>query len=84
MFLDEIGELPVELQPKLLRVLERKEIKRLGAARMQETDVRVVAATHRDLLAMVRAGTFREDLYYRLAEVVVDLPRCASAPATSR
>ncbi len=74
VFLDEIGELPVELQPKLLRVLERKEIKRLGAARMQETDVRVVAATHRDLLAMVRAGTFREDLYYRLAEVVVDLP----------
>ncbi|HEY8431975.1 MAG TPA: sigma 54-interacting transcriptional regulator [Sandaracinaceae bacterium] len=74
VFLDEIGELPLELQPKLLRVIERKEFKRLGASRMQEADVRVVAATHRDLLAMVREGTFREDLYYRLAEVVVELP----------
>ena len=74
VFLDEIGELPIELQPKLLRVLERKEIKRLGGSRLMDVDVRVVAATHRDLLAMVREGTFREDLYYRLAEVVVDLP----------
>ena len=74
VFLDEIGELPIELQPKLLRVLERKEIKRLGGSRLMDVDVRVVAATHRDLLAMVREGTFREDLYYRLAEVVVELP----------
>jgi DNA-binding NtrC family response regulator len=74
IFLDEIGELPLELQPKLLRVLERKEIKRLGGGKMQDVDVRVVAATHRDLPAMVKAGTFREDLYYRLAEVVVELP----------
>ena len=74
VFLDEIGELPLDLQPKLLRVLERREIKRLGGARLLEVDVRVVAATHRDLPAMVREGKFREDLYYRLAEVVVPLP----------
>jgi len=74
IFLDEIGELPVELQPKLLRVLERKEVKRLGSTKLLEIDVRVVAATHRDLSAMVKQNTFREDLYYRLAEVVVELP----------
>ncbi|MDQ3031848.1 MAG: sigma 54-interacting transcriptional regulator [Myxococcota bacterium] len=74
VFLDEIGELPIDLQPKLLRVLERREIKRLGSTRMMEVDVRVVAATHRDLTAMVRQSAFREDLYYRLAEVVLQLP----------
>jgi transcriptional regulator with GAF, ATPase, and Fis domain len=74
LFLDEVGELPLELQPKLLRVLERREVKRLGAAQITDVDVRVVAATHRDLFAMVGDGTFREDLYYRLAEVVIAIP----------
>ncbi|MCB9593303.1 MAG: sigma 54-interacting transcriptional regulator [Sandaracinaceae bacterium] len=74
VFLDEIGELPLELQPKLLRVLERKEVKRLGSTKLLEIDVRVIAATHRDLPQMVKEGKFREDLYYRLAEVVVELP----------
>ncbi len=74
IFLDEIGELPIDLQPKLLRALERREIKRLGAVRHVEVDVRVIAATHRDLPAMIRKKEFREDLYYRLAEVVVELP----------
>jgi len=74
VFLDEIGELPIELQPKLLRVLERKEVKRLGSTKLMEVDVRVVAATHRELPSMVKENKFREDLYYRLAEVVVELP----------
>src|SRR5262249_40508102 len=65
--LDEIGELPLDLQPKLLRALERKEVKRLGACDPVRADVRVVAATHRDLQAEVRDRRFREDLYYRLA-----------------
>lgn len=74
IFLDEIGELPSHLQPKLLRALERREVKRLGASRSIEVDVRVVAATHRNLPNMIADGAFREDLYYRLAEVVVTLP----------
>ena len=74
VFLDEIGELPLHLQPKLLRVLERREIRRLGGTETIAVDVRVIAATHRDLPAMVKSGAFREDLYWRLAEVTVHLP----------
>jgi len=74
VLLDEIGELPIELQPKLLRVLERREIKRLGSTSPIDIDVRILAATHRELGALVAAGGFREDLFYRLAEVVVALP----------
>ncbi|MBI4862149.1 MAG: sigma 54-dependent Fis family transcriptional regulator [Candidatus Riflebacteria bacterium] len=74
LFIDEIGELPLELQPKLLRVLERREVKRLGGTSTLKVDCRVIAATHRDLPGMVRAAAFRQDLYYRLAQVVVRIP----------
>ena len=74
VFLDEIGELPTELQPKLLRVLERREVKRVGASKHQSVDVRIVAATHRDLRAMVNAQKLRADLYYRLAVVTLTIP----------
>jgi len=74
LLLDEVGELPLDVQPKLLRALESREIKRLGANRTTPLDLRVVAATHRDLAEEVRAGRFREDLFYRLAVVRVRLP----------
>jgi transcriptional regulator with PAS, ATPase and Fis domain len=74
LFLDEIGELPKDLQPKLLRALEKREVKRLGARRAEAVDVRVVAATNRNLGAEIRAGNFREDLYYRIAGTRVFVP----------
>lgn len=74
VFLDEIGELPVSLQPKLLRVLESRTVRRIGETAHRPVDVRFVAATHRDLLGMVNAQTFREDLYFRLAVFPVYVP----------
>jgi two-component system NtrC family response regulator/two-component system response regulator HydG len=74
LFLDEIGDLPLSLQPKLLRMLEAGEVTPLGGRRGEKYDVRVVAATHRDLWQEVARGAFRGDLYYRLAVVEVQLP----------
>jgi transcriptional regulator with PAS, ATPase and Fis domain len=75
VFLDEIGEFSLTAQGKLLRVLESQEIQRIGSPVPRPIDVRVIAATNRNLRAMVRDGTFREDLYYRLAMVEISLPR---------
>jgi two-component system NtrC family response regulator len=74
VFLDEIGELPLELQVKLLRLLQEHEIEKVGATEKIRLDVRVIAATHRNLLAMVEDGRYREDLYYRLNVVPIELP----------
>ena len=74
IFLDEIGELPLALQPKLLRVLQERKIKPLGATTELDVDARVVAATNKDLEAEVRAGRFREDLFFRLNVLQIDLP----------
>lgn len=74
LFLDEVGELGIDLQAKLLRVLQAGTFERVGGERTLSVDVRVVAATNRDLPAMIAAGTFREDLYYRLNVVAVELP----------
>ncbi len=80
LFLDEVGELPLELQPKLLRVLEAKEFRRVGGNKTLTTDVRVVAATTRDLPREVERGKFREDLYFRLAVVPIQVPPLRSRP----
>ncbi len=74
IFLDEIGELSLSVQSKLLRVLQEKEIERLGEQKTRKVNFRIIAATNRDLLAEVKRGRFREDLYYRLAGVILDVP----------
>ncbi len=94
LFIDEIGELPLSLQPRLLRFLERREVQRVGSNQVRTFDVRVIAATHRNLLAAINERTFREDLYFRLAvmrlripplrERVGDLPRLVESLLTQR
>lgn len=74
LFLDEVGDIPPQLQPKLLRILQEQEFERLGSSRTHQVDVRLVAATHRDLAGMVRSGEFRSDLYFRLNVFPVQLP----------
>ncbi|MDG1498395.1 MAG: sigma-54 dependent transcriptional regulator [Planctomycetota bacterium] len=74
LFLDEIGDMPLETQAKLLRVIESREVQPVGGNKLQKVDIRILAATNRDLEAMVKAGTFREDLLFRLKVVTIDLP----------
>jgi len=74
LFLDEIGDVPMSVQPKLLRLLQEKEYERLGGTRTERADVRFIAATHRDLEALIQKGEFREDLYYRLGVIPIWMP----------
>ena len=74
LFLDEIGDISLELQPKLLRAVQEQEFERLGSAKTIHVDVRMIAATHRDLSEMIREGKFREDLFYRLNVFPIEIP----------
>jgi len=80
LFLDEIGELPMEIQPKLLRLLQEREYERLGENKPRKSDVRIIAATNRDLKELVKEGDFREDLYYRLNVIAVEMPPLRARP----
>jgi NtrC-family two-component system response regulator AlgB len=81
LFLDEIGELPMEIQPKLLRLLQEREYERLGENKVRNSDVRIIAATNRDLREQVKSGEFREDLFYRLNVISVAMPSLRTRPA---
>jgi formate hydrogenlyase transcriptional activator len=74
LFLDEIGDVSLELQPKLLRALQEREFERLGSTKTIRVDVRLIAATHRDLQSMIRNNQFREDLFYRLNVFPIEIP----------
>src|SRR5271169_507371 len=74
LFLDEIGDISLELQPKLLRAVQEQEFERLGSAKTVQVDVRIIAATHRDLPVMIRDEKFREDLFYRLNVFPIEIP----------
>ena len=80
LFLDEIGDMPLDMQVKLLRVLQERQFERVGSARSIDADVRIVAATHRNLEEMIAEGSFREDLYYRLYVVPVEMPALRERP----
>src|SRR3984893_6252656 len=80
LFLDEIGDLPLELQPKLLRIIQEREFERLGGSATIQTDVRVICATHRNLIEMVNERQFRADLFYRLNVFPIDLPPLRERP----
>ncbi|MGN6500633.1 MAG: sigma-54 interaction domain-containing protein, partial [Tsuneonella sp.] len=80
LFLDEVGDIPLPLQVKLLRFLQERQIERIGGRKAIDVDTRIVCATHQDLEAMIADGRFREDLFYRLAEIVVKIPTLAERP----
>ena len=83
LFLDEVGDIPLPLQVKLLRFLQERVIERIGGRKPIAVDTRIVCATHQDLPTMIKAGSFREDLFYRLAEVVVKIPSLRERPGDS-
>jgi transcriptional regulator with PAS, ATPase and Fis domain len=80
VFLDEIGDVPLELQVKLLRLVQEREIEKIGEGRPMPVNLRIIAATHRNLQAMIEEGTFREDLYYRLNVIPLELPPLRDRP----